>query len=141
MKIATMKFQDLPTTYAELVALYPPRPIHDDTDLANATEVGDILAGNEHRMSDDQDDYFDAICTFIERYESEDANIAEISGIELLKACMEETNTNSAEVARILGVDPSTSSRILNGSRNITVDHANRLGERFKIEPAAFLRR
>ena len=41
----TNDFRHLPKTYSALVAMLPPRPIHDDVDLANATEVIDRLAG------------------------------------------------------------------------------------------------
>ena len=41
----TNDFRHLPKTYSALVAMLPPRPIHDDLDLANATEVIDRLAG------------------------------------------------------------------------------------------------
>ena len=45
-KTATTKdFRHLPRTYDALVAMLPPRPIHDDLDLANATEVIDRMAG------------------------------------------------------------------------------------------------
>ena len=37
----TNRARHLPTTYRALVAMLPPRPIHDDLDLANATAVID----------------------------------------------------------------------------------------------------
>ncbi len=34
-------FRRLPKNYGDLAALLPPRPIHDDVDLANTTEMID----------------------------------------------------------------------------------------------------
>jgi antitoxin component HigA of HigAB toxin-antitoxin module len=59
----------LPRTYAGLVALLPPRPIHDDVDLANATQMIDRLAGFD--LNADQEDYLEAIATFVEAYEKD----------------------------------------------------------------------
>ena len=64
-------FRHFPTTYSALVAMLPPRPIHDDIDLANATEVIDRLAG--FALNADQEDYLEAIATFVEAYESGDS--------------------------------------------------------------------
>ena len=52
-------FQSLPKTYAGLVAVLPPRPIRDDIDLSNASEMIDRLAGFE--LNGDQEDYLEAL--------------------------------------------------------------------------------
>jgi HTH-type transcriptional regulator / antitoxin HigA len=62
-----MKFKDLPTTYAGLVALYPPRPIHNETELAAATSMIDAMAG--HDLTPDQDDYLDLVSSLVSDYE------------------------------------------------------------------------
>lgn len=62
-------FRRLPKTYGALVAMRPPRPIRDDVDLANATEMIDRLAG--FKLGADQEDYLEALSTFVEAYEAE----------------------------------------------------------------------
>ena len=44
--------------------MLPPRPIHDDFELANSAEVIDRLAGFAPNV--DQEDYPEAISTFVE---------------------------------------------------------------------------
>lgn len=69
MKARTLTRDNIPDNYAELVSLCMPRPLHDDVDYANAVAVLDAMAGFE--MNRDQEDYFEAIATFVEKYEAE----------------------------------------------------------------------
>ena len=55
----TIRFDDLPTSYEDLVRLHMPRPIHDEDELENATELIDLMAG--HDLSADQEDYLDLL--------------------------------------------------------------------------------
>lgn len=59
---------DIPTTYAELVRLLMPQPLHDEVDYRNALQVLDAMAGLP--LSADQEDYFEAVATFVEKYEA-----------------------------------------------------------------------
>lgn len=63
-----------------------------------------------------------------------------VSGLDVLKSLVEENGISAAELSRILGAsDRSLGTKILNGSRRITADHARKLGERFAMELGAFL--
>jgi hypothetical protein len=42
---STLKSSDLPKTYAGLMALHVPRPIHDSVSYENAVEIVHALAG------------------------------------------------------------------------------------------------
>ena len=68
MKTSTLTHDDIPETYAELVGLFMPRPLHDEMDYRNALGVLDAMAGFE--MNADQEDYFEAVATFVEKYEA-----------------------------------------------------------------------
>ena len=59
-------FWPLPKAYGDLVAVLPPRPIHDEVDLANASEMIDRLAGFD--LNADHEDYLEALSTFVEAY-------------------------------------------------------------------------
>ena len=48
----TMQYEAIPKTYDQLLALYALRPIHNDRELEQATEIIDILAG--HDLNADQ---------------------------------------------------------------------------------------
>lgn len=66
---AKIQFADLPKDYDGLCEILPPRLIHDKADFENVTEITDAMAG--HKLSPDQDDYFDLLCRLIEDYERE----------------------------------------------------------------------
>src|SRR5437879_12855440 len=62
-----MRYEDVPKTYDQLLAMHPLRPIHNDVELGHATEMVDLLAG--HDVNADQRDYLDVLCALGEAYE------------------------------------------------------------------------
>ena len=131
-------FRRLPKTYAGLVALLPPRPIHDDVDLANATEIIDRLAGFD--LNEDQEDYLEAISTFVEAYEAERFAIddSRITPLDALKALLAEHEMTASDLGRLLG-NRTLGAAILAGRRGLSKPHIRILAEHFKVEPGLFL--
>jgi HTH-type transcriptional regulator / antitoxin HigA len=127
-----------PTTYSDLVAMLPPRPIHDDLDLANASEVIDRLAG--FALNDDQEDYLEAIATFVEAYEAERfaMNDSQLTPLDALKALLAEHGMSASDLGRLLG-NRTLGTPILSGRRALSKAHIKKLAERFKVEPGLFL--
>ena len=62
-------FAEFPRDYAALVAMFPPRPIHDSVDYANTLEVVMAMAG--HKLARDQDDYLTILSEMILHYDRE----------------------------------------------------------------------
>ena len=62
-----------------------------------------------------------------------------LTGLELLKAVTESSGMTQAELAKVLNIEQGTVSKIMSGTRSITLDHAKRLARRFKMRPEAFL--
>ena len=60
---AKVEFARLPKNYAELCRILTPRPLHDDVEFQNVTEITDAMAG--HNLTPDQEDYFDLLCRLI----------------------------------------------------------------------------
>ncbi|MFZ5494912.1 MAG: helix-turn-helix domain-containing protein [Verrucomicrobiota bacterium] len=138
MNSAAWNFARLPKTYAGLVALHMPRPIHDKVAYDNAVEVVRALAG--HKLNRDQDDYLALMAKLVEDYESE--NVAEpkpVKGIEALKFLLEENSLTAADLGEIIGVNRSIAYRILKGARNLTADHVKKLAARFAVSADLFL--
>ena len=131
-------FREVPRTYAGLVAMLPPRPIHDDVDLANATEMIDRLAG--FKLNADQEDYLEAISTFVEAYEGERFPIddSRITPLDALKALLAEHGMTASDLGRLLG-NRTLGAAILAGRRNLSKTHIKMLAEHFKVEPGLFL--
>jgi len=138
MKPKTPTHDDIPDTYAELVGLFMPRPLHDDVDYRNALAVMDAMAGFE--MNADQQDYFDALATFVEKYEAEHHAIdaARMTPVELLRSLVDEHGMTESDLGRLLG-DRSLGHRILTGQRELSKAHIRILAEHFSLNPAALL--
>ena len=138
MKTRTMTHDDIPDSYAELVDLLMPRPLHDDVDYRNALGVLDAMAGFD--MNADQEDYFEAIATFIEKYEARHHAIAneKMAPAELLRSLVAEHGMTESDLGRLLG-DRSLGHRILSGEREVSKAHIRILAEHFSLNPAALL--
>jgi HTH-type transcriptional regulator/antitoxin HigA len=138
MKTRTITHDDIPDSYAELVDLLMPRPLHDDVDYRNALGVLDAMAGFD--MNSDQEDYFEAIATFIEKYEARHHAIANEKMVpaELLRSLVTEHNMTESDLGRLLG-DRSLGHRILSGEREVSKAHIRVLAEHFSLNPSALL--
>jgi HTH-type transcriptional regulator / antitoxin HigA len=128
---------EAPETYEELVRLYLPRPIHDQIERENATEVADWIAIRANNK--DQLDYIEMLGDQLDKYENS-GKPDKTSPLEILNYLVEENGVTTRELGKILGIDHSVAARILRGERSITVDHAKSLGARFKMDPKAFLK-
>jgi len=138
MSTETLTHDDIPARYGELVALCMPRPLHDEVDYRNALAVLDAMAGFE--MNADQEDYFEAISTFVEKYEADHHAIktADMTPVELLRSLMDEHGMNASDLGRLLG-DRSLGHRILAGQRELSKAHIRLLSEQFALDPSALL--
>lgn len=127
-------FDTLPKNYTGLCQSLLPRPIHSRVAYREAVAMADTLAG--HRLSKDQADYFDILCSLIEDYEQVDEPKA--SGMDALRALMEAHGMNGAGLADLLGVTRSLASRLLSGERELTRNHIDALAKHFGVGHAAF---
>jgi len=138
MKTATLTHGKIPKVYSELVGLFMPRPLHDEVDYRNALKVLDAMAG--FKLNADQEDYFDAVATFVERYEAEHYAIdgSKLTPVELIRSLMDEHGMSESDLGRLLG-DRSLGHRILSGQRELSKAHIRLLAEHFSLDPAALL--
>ena len=133
------KFTNLeavPSTYRELCNAWLPRPIRDDSTVAEATAMLDALAVFPD-LNEEQLDYLDAVSHFVKEYEGDVQ--PEVTGLALLKSLVEEHGLTGADLSRIIGGSRLLGSMILRGERNITAAHTRALGDYFKLSPGAFL--
>jgi HTH-type transcriptional regulator/antitoxin HigA len=136
-----VKYAEIPKLYDQLLTLHPLRPIHNDVELAHATEIIDMLAG--HDLNADQADYLDVLSTLVEAYENAHDPLDDpaLCGLDVLRALLDEHGMSAADLARLLGVHRSMGSKLLKGERALTARHLQMLGERFKVNAALFLDR
>ena len=128
---------EAPETYEGLVRLYPPRKIHDQIELENASEVADWIS--IRARNDAQLDYLELLGDLMDEYENRPKPEKPAAPLELLNYLVEQNDISTRELGRILSVDHSVAARILKGERTITLEHAKSLGARFKVQPYLFL--
>jgi antitoxin component HigA of HigAB toxin-antitoxin module len=130
---------EAPESYDDLVRIYPPRKIHDQIELENATEVADWIA--IRAKNDAQLDYLELLGDLMDEYEKQGGQTGKPAAtpLALLKYLVEENEISTRDLGAILGVDHSVAARILRGERAITLEHAKSLGARFKLQPTIFL--
>jgi len=133
-----IEFAGLPKDYASLCRVLTPRPIHNRTEYENVTEITDAMAG--HKLTQDQDDYFDLLCRLIEDYEKEQGLPApKASSLDALRHLLEAHDMSAADLARLLGVHRTLGAMILRGERRLTLAHVRKLAKRFSVSADLFL--
>jgi HTH-type transcriptional regulator/antitoxin HigA len=133
-------FADMPDEYGALCRdVLLPRPIRDRAHYRETVAVADALAG--HRHNRDQADYFALLCDLIEAWDREHAPGPPLAAgpLDVLHHLMEANDLTGADLARLLDVSPSLSSRILSGKRQLTTSHISTLAKRFKVSPRVFM--
>jgi len=96
------------------------------------------MAGDE--MNPDQEDYFEAVATFVEKYEAEHHTLGghDVKPVELLRSLLEEHGLSESDLGRLLG-DRSLGHGILTGERELSKTHIRILAEHFALNPAVLL--
>ncbi|MFM2295530.1 MAG: hypothetical protein RLZZ350_1943, partial [Verrucomicrobiota bacterium] len=91
-----IEFARLPKDDTGLCRTLTPRPIHDKVDYENVTEITDAMAG--HKLTADQEDYFDLLCRLIEDYDKEHAQLesAKVTGLDALQHLLEAHDMSAA---------------------------------------------
>ena len=91
-------------------------------------------------MNPDQEDSFEAVATFVEKYEAEHHALhdQDLTAVELLRGLLEEHGLSESDLGRLLG-DRSLGHRILTGERELSKTHIRILAEHFSLNPAALL--
>jgi antitoxin component HigA of HigAB toxin-antitoxin module len=134
-----IEFAGLPKDYAGLCRLLTPRPIHDKVDFENVTEITDAMAG--HKLTADQEDYFDLLCRLIEDYEKEHTQLdtPKVTALDALQHLLDAHDMSAADLARLLDVHRTLGAMILRGERQLTLAHVRTLAKRFCVSADLFL--
>ena len=134
-----IEFARLPKDYAGLCRLLTPRPIHDKVDFENVAEITDAMAG--HKLTADQEDYFDLLCRLIEDYEKEHAQLdtSKVTALDALQHLLDAHDMSAADLARLLDVHRTLGAMILRGERQLTLAHVRTLTKHFSVSADLFL--
>jgi HTH-type transcriptional regulator / antitoxin HigA len=131
------KSKPTPAVYAELVSLFPLRPLHDEVDYDNALEVAEGLVGSVG-LSDDQADYLDVLTDIIQKYEAgRHAVGGRSTPLDTLKRMLKEQGLGGSDLGRLLG-NRQLGSAILRGERELSKTHIRILADYFKVSTDLF---
>ncbi|MDB5304959.1 MAG: putative transcription regulator containing domain [Phycisphaerales bacterium] len=129
-----------PDSYFELVRLFPLRPIRDEHEYDAAVAVMNQLAvRDEETLDQGEQDYLDAISTFVGVYDAQNFNLTElVTPLSALKHLMDANEMSIADLGRVIE-SQSAASMIFNGKRAISKSQAKALAGRFKVDAGLFL--
>jgi len=128
---------EMPLDYAGLVAMFPPRPIHDAVDYDNTTDIVMAMAG--HSLSGDQNDYLAILSEMILQYDREhDQPRKRGTPQQRLAFLVEQAGMGASDLGRLLG-NRGMGSLLLTGKRGLSKAHIRKLAEHFKVRADYFL--
>jgi HTH-type transcriptional regulator/antitoxin HigA len=132
------KFTRPPKTYAELVALFPLRPLHDEVDYDNALEIAERMVGSVD-LTEDQADYLDVLTDIIQKYENHRHFVSGAgTPLDILKRMLDEHDMSGSDLGRLLGSRP-LGGAILRGERKLSKAHIRVLADHFKVSTDLFI--
>jgi antitoxin component HigA of HigAB toxin-antitoxin module len=132
-----MLFANIPRDYEALVAMYPPRPIHDSVDYANTVEIVMAMAG--HKLTRDQDDYLSILSEMILNYDrGHDQPRKRGTPLQRLQFLVKEAGLSASDLGRLLG-HRGMGSVFLTGKRSLSKANILKLARHFKVRADYFL--
>ena len=128
----------LPVNYAQCVAAFPLRPVHDEVDYDNALEVAESLVGLSD-LNDDQADYLDVLTDIIQKYEAQRHFIGGGGApLDALTRILKEQSMTGSDLGRLLG-NRRLGWAILRGKRQLSKAHIRILADQFKVSTDLFI--
>ena len=130
--------ETIPGRFNDLVAMMPPRAIHDDIEYRNTLELIDAVLARP-KLTKGQAGYVETWAVLIEAYEREHHGIdTEASPVEALQYLLDQAGMSASDLGRLLG-NRSLGSAILTGQRDLSKAHIRTLADHFKVEPGLFV--
>ncbi|NES78071.1 MULTISPECIES: type II toxin-antitoxin system HigA family antitoxin [unclassified Okeania] len=113
---------------------FPPRPITNETELiATQNRINSIL--DKSSLTKDDRDYLKVLGMLVYEYEEENEPIPTISGVEILKALLEESQLSPQDLVPILGNEFMVL-EVLNGKCQLSENQIQELANFFNISPS-----
>ena len=125
-----------PKKYARLLAAVQPRRIHTEEENERFLEIIEKYIGKERTPEEGM--LLDLLISIVEDFEDEFYKMSDVSALDLLKSLMDDHAMSRKDLALLIGSE-SRATEILSGARSITKAQARILGERFNIDPHAFI--
>lgn len=116
-------------------------PIKSETHLDKAHSIAQSLMLRKEPLSSDEKGYLEVLLDEIEKYERKhhELQIEELPPHKLLQSFMKDHALRQIDLQPILGTSSGVTSELVSGKRELTKEHCVKLGQYFKVTPAAFL--
>jgi len=114
-----------------------PHVIHNDEELEVYTKALFSLTSIDHPNSA-QAQAIELLSLLIERYESRRYPIPAADPVTVLRFLMDQNGLSQRDIVQDIGSE-SLVSMIMNGQRNLTVDHIRNLSARFHVSASVFI--
>ena len=127
------------TKYAALLTEVLPRPIQTEAQNERALKIVDrLLAKGEDNLTPEEGMLLELLIQLIERFEEQQYAIPAAPPHRVLQTLLENRGLKQKDLLPIFG-SSGIASEVINGKRAISKEQAKKLGEFFKLSPAAFL--
>jgi len=132
------KAKPIPSSFLKLQKeLFMLRPIRSKSHYRQALAIAADLASREN-LTREQADYLQVLSSNIKTYEDERLKTRKYSPLEILKHLVSENSMSGSELGRVLG-HRTLGPKLLNGERQLSKEHINKLSDYFSVEPGLFL--
>jgi HTH-type transcriptional regulator/antitoxin HigA len=121
----------------EMIEGGAPHVIHNDEELEVYTKALFSLTSIDHPNSA-QAQAIELLSLLIERYESRRYPIPAADPVTVLRFLMDQNGLSQRDIVQDIGSE-SLVSMIMNGQRNLTVDHIRNLSARFHVSASVFI--
>ena len=135
-------FKSLPRDYSALCRnVWLPRLIRDKTDYQAALDALAPLWGHEKNMSRDQSDWFALVADLVAEWEEahDRKKAAPLPLAQRFAGLLEAHGMTAADLGRLLELEASMGSKIMNGTRQLTTAHIRKLSAHFALPADYFL--
>ena len=133
----TIRDQNAPDTYFELIKKFPLKSIADEKHFSQAEKMIEKLLADE--LDDGAQDYLDALTDLVDVYEEEHHDIGEATTGQMITLFLRDRKISQNTLATGADIPKSTVSDLINGRRSITIETAKKLGLYFGVDPSLFI--
>jgi len=125
--------------YGRLLAKFAPKVIETEAENEAALAIVEqlILKGDGKR-SPEEEAALGLLSSLVEQFEDTAYPLPDAEPREVLRDLMEHNGLKAIDLTGVFG-SRARVSEVLSGKRSISKEQAKRLGERFRISPAAFI--
>ncbi len=127
-----------PNCYFDWVKKFPLKPIRSDRENESAAKICDELLDNFDDLNSDEKDYLEVLSTLVESFESQWKEEEEVTPRSLLLYLMERNGLNQTDLIPEFG-SSSRASEYFSGKRKLSMAQIQKLANRFKLSPNAFI--